>query len=51
MRAGVALAPVEYSFGLGYKQHFGNNFLGFDLAYAYHEVLGSTPKLSVNYAF
>jgi long-subunit fatty acid transport protein len=51
MRAGLAVAPVEYSFGLGYKQHFGNNFLGFDLAYAYHEVLGSTPKLSINYAF
>lgn len=51
MRAGVAVAPVEYSFGLGYNNYFGNNRIGFDIAYAYHEVLGSTPKLSVNYAF
>lgn len=51
-RAGIAIAPVEYSFGLGYNNSFGNkNKLGFDLAFAYHEVLGSTPKLSINYEF
>ncbi|MDD3741227.1 MAG: hypothetical protein PHH30_08295 [Bacteroidales bacterium] len=52
LRAGLALAPVEYSFGLGYNNSFGNkNKIGFDLAFAYHEVLGSTPKLSINYEF
>jgi len=52
LRTGIALVPVEYSFGLGYNNVFGNkNKFGFDLAFAYHEVLGSTPKLSVNYEF
>ncbi|MDD2634486.1 MAG: hypothetical protein PHW82_03205 [Bacteroidales bacterium] len=46
-RTGVAVAPVEYTFGLGYD--VGD--IQFDLAYAYHEVLGSTPKISIVYAF
>ncbi|HNQ68439.1 MAG TPA: hypothetical protein PKN32_08675 [Bacteroidales bacterium] len=52
LRTGVALAPVEYSFGLGYSNAFSNkNKFGFDLAFSYHEYLGSTPKLSINYEF
>jgi len=52
LRTGVALTPVEYSFGLGYNPVLNNkNKFGFDLAFAYHEVLGATPKLSVNYEF
>lgn len=47
MRTGIALKPVEYTFGLGYN----SNSIVFDLAYAYHEVLGSTPKISVSYEF
>jgi len=47
MRTGIAVAPVEYSFGLGYN---ANNIV-FDIAYAYHEVLGSTPKISMSYVF
>jgi len=47
LRTGVAMAPIEYSFGLGYI----SNKLGFDMAFSYHEVLGSTPKISVNYEF
>jgi len=46
-RTGVAVAPVEYAFGLGYN----TGDISFDLAYAYHEVLGSTPKISISYAF
>lgn len=47
MRTGIALMPVEYSFGLGYH----SSSIIFDLAYAYHEVLGSTPKIAVSYEF
>jgi len=46
-RTGVAVAPVEYTFGIGYN----TGDICFDLAYAYHEVLGSTPKISISYAF
>ncbi len=51
VRTGVALSPTEYSFGLGYNNFIQKNKIGFDIAYAYHEVLGSTPKLSINYEF
>ncbi len=51
VRTGVALSPIEYSFGLGYKNYIQKNKIGFDLAFSYHEVLGSTPKLSINYEF
>ena len=47
LRTGVALLPIEYSFGLGYRKEKIN----FDIAYSYHEVLGSTPKLSISYEF
>lgn len=47
MRTGISVAPVEYSFGFGYN----SDHIAFDLAYSYHEVLGSTPKISLNYAF
>ena len=47
MRTGVAMSPIEYSFGFGYN----SGHVIFDLGYAYHEILGSTPKLSLNYVF
>ena len=47
LRTGVAVAPVEYTFGMGYN----SGSVIFDLAFAYHEILGSTPKLSISYAF
>ncbi len=46
-RTGVAFYPIEYTFGLGYKISDFN----LDFSYAYHNVLGSTPKISLNYAF
>lgn len=51
LRAGLALKPVEYSFGLGYNTNFDNNKICFDLAFAYNQVLGSSPKISISYAF
>lgn len=46
-RAGISMLPIEYSVGLGYK------FAGatFDLAFAYHQILGLSPKISVQYEF
>lgn len=38
---------IEYSFGLGYMMEQ----LNFDLAFAYHQILGNTPKVSLNYVF
>ncbi len=47
LRTGFSTHPVEYSFGAGYiMSHFR-----FDIAYAYHQILGSIPKVSLNYAF
>ncbi len=46
-RGGISLKPVEYTLGLGYNTHGFN----IDLAYAYHQILGSTPKISVHYEF
>lgn len=46
-RAGISLKPIEYSAGFGYK----NAHLNIDIAYSYHQVLGSTPKLSIGYVF
>lgn len=52
MRAGLALKPIEYSFGMGYNTNLGSSSkIGFDLAFAYHQVLGSSPKISISYAF
>ncbi len=47
MRTGVSIKPVEYTFGFGYH----SKIILFDIAYAYHEVLGSTPKISLAYEF
>lgn len=47
LRGGLAIWPVEYTFGLGY--YIKN--MNFDFAYAFHQVLGSTPKLSLSYEF
>lgn len=46
-RAGISLMPVEYSFGVSYKVAGAS----FDLAGAYHQILGISPKLSVGYEF
>lgn len=46
-RAGISMLPIEYSFGLGYKVAGAT----FDLAFAYHQILGLSPKLSVQYDF
>lgn len=47
LRAGISMLPVEYSFGVGYEI----KKFAFDLAYSYHQVLGSSPKISVRYDF
>ncbi len=48
LRAGFcANNGIEYSFGLGYMMEHIN----FDLAFAYHQILGNTPKVSLNYVF
>ncbi|MDR2009331.1 MAG: hypothetical protein LBQ22_02480 [Bacteroidales bacterium] len=46
-RGGISLKPIEYTVGLGYNTHGFN----FDLAFAYHQILGSTPKISIHYEF
>ncbi len=46
-RAGISMLPIEYSFGLGYEVAGAT----FDLAFAYHQILGLSPKLSVQYDF
>jgi hypothetical protein len=47
LRGGAATNPSQYSFGVGVNvQH-----LRIDIASSYHQVLGFTPGLSVNYVF
>lgn len=47
IRAGLAVKELEFSAGFGY-----NNYnLHVDVAYSYHQILGHTPKVSINYAF
>lgn len=46
-RAGISMVPIEYSFGLGYKVAGAT----IDLAFAYHQILGLSPKISVQYEF
>ncbi|MBS1656722.1 MAG: hypothetical protein JST18_01350 [Bacteroidetes bacterium] len=47
LRGGVATNPSQYSFGVGLNvQH-----LKIDIASSYHQILGFTPGLSVNYVF
>ncbi|MDL2261942.1 hypothetical protein LJC11_00370 [Bacteroidales bacterium OttesenSCG-928-I21] len=46
-RGGISLKPIEYTIGVGYNTHGVN----IDLAFGYHQILGSTPKISVHYEF
>lgn len=46
-RAGVSAKPIEYTFGMGYEF----SPILFNIAFAYHQYLGSTPKISINYEF
>ena len=47
LRGGIGTNPSQYSLGIGINvQH-----LKIDLASSYHQVLGFTPALSVNYVF
>jgi len=47
LRGGIATNPSQYSFGVGLN--VGN--LKIDFASSYHQVLGLTPGISVNYVF
>ncbi len=47
LRTGISGKPIEYNFGIGYVF----NQMSFDIAYSYHQYLGSSPKISVNYVF
>ncbi len=46
-RVGISMLPIEYSAGIGYKVAGAT----FDLAFAYHQILGLSPKISVQYEF
>jgi hypothetical protein len=48
LRIGVATAPVNLSFGLGYQVSKG---LSLDIASYYHEILGFSPAAGITYAF
>lgn len=48
LRMGVATAPMNLSFGLGYQISKG---LSLDIASYYHEVLGFSPAAGITYAF
>lgn len=47
LRTGITTYPVRASFGLG----FIHNHLTANIAYSWHQVLGSTPHISLAYAF
>jgi hypothetical protein len=47
LRAGFTGKPYQFSGGLGYQA----KKIGFDLAVAYHEYLGSSPSVSFQYQF
>lgn len=47
LRTGFSGKPFDYSFGMGYN----SGDIQIDIAYTYHQILGSTPKVSVNYVF
>jgi hypothetical protein len=47
LRGGVATNPSQYSFGFGLQVQN----LKIDLASSYHQVLGLSPGISVNYSF
>ena len=45
LQAGIATAPLNYSFGLGYRW----KWLDLNLSFGFHRNLGQTPYLSTNY--
>jgi hypothetical protein len=45
VQAGIATAPLNYSFGLGYQW----KWLKINLSFGFHRNLGQTPYLSTNY--
>lgn len=45
VRAGVATAPIEISFGFGYKW----KVIAIDLGSSYHQILGWSPNFSLTY--
>ncbi|MCO5260653.1 MAG: hypothetical protein M9916_10960 [Crocinitomicaceae bacterium] len=45
IRAGIASAPLEFSFGFGYKW----KIISFDIGSSYHQVLGWSPNISLTY--
>lgn len=45
LQAGIATAPLNYSFGLGYTW----KWLNINLSFGFHRNLGQTPYLSTNY--
>lgn len=45
VRAGISGAPVEFSFGLGYKW----NVIAIDTGSSYHQLLGWSPNFSLTY--
>jgi hypothetical protein len=47
LRTGISLKPIEFTAGIGYQ----NDHIHIDLGYAYNQILGSTPRLSVSYVF
>lgn len=47
LRTGISSYPVKAAFGLG----FVSKKFKADIAYSWHQVLGSTPHISVAYAF
>jgi long-subunit fatty acid transport protein len=47
LRTGFSGREIEYNFGIGYVY---DNMI-FDLAFAYHQFLGSSPKISFMYEF
>jgi hypothetical protein len=47
LRTGFSTYPVKAAFGLGFvKEHFA-----IDIAYSWHQILGSTPHISLAYVF
>ncbi|MFO7880075.1 MAG: hypothetical protein ACQES0_05695 [Bacteroidota bacterium] len=46
LRTGINAKPLKASFGVGWKW----KNLSIDLAYSYHNILGSSPHLGVSYA-
>lgn len=47
LRGGIATHPAQYSLGVGINV----KDLMIDLAASYHEILGATPAISLNYIF